>query len=457
MEKGEIDFGKEKISTIFRKMFFPTLAGMASIALMCVIDGIFVSHTVGARGVAAVNFCNPVYSVMAAVGLMVALGSSVVASIHLSHGQEKDANLNVTQGFLFAALVGVILSVSLIVFRRPLARLLGAEESLVEMVASYICGLAPAIVFDLTKSVCMFSIRLDGSPKYAMMANVVPALVNILLDWVFLYPLNMGVFGAALATTAGIFSGWVMAVLYMLRYSEKVHFQLPKLSCKSLRLSVRNIGYQCKLGFGSFVSEICGGVYCVVGNLVFMKYLGTEGVGAFGIICYYNPLLFMIAYAIVNSMQPVISFNYGLDDWSRVRKSAFKCFHVGGLAALTVTFFFIFLPKPLIELFLPMGDPSARLALEGFPLFGTGMLFYMCNIIAIGYFQSIEKPALAIVGSVLRGAVFVIPAFLLMPVWWGAAGMWLVLPVCELLTSLIIIIPFIKTLNYGRQNKPQEC
>lgn len=449
MEKGEIDFGRERIGTIFRKMFFPTLAGMASIALMCVIDGIFVSHGVGARGVAAVNFCNPIYSVMAAVGLMLGLGSSVVASIHLSHDKHKDADLNITQGFLFAAFCGIILAVSLLLFRRPLARLLGAEESMVEMVASYMCGLAPAILFDLTKSVCMFAVRLDGSPKYAMMANVVPALVNIFLDWLFIFPLGMGVFGAALATTAGIFTGCVMAVLYMLRYSEKVHFEMPKRSLKSLRLSLRNVGYQCRLGFGSFVSEICGGVYCVVGNLVFMKYLGTEGVGAFGIVCYYNPLLFMIGYAIVNSMQPVISFNYGLGDWNRVRKSTSKCFQVGGATALAITVMFIFFPKPLIELFLPLSDPSAALALDGFPLFGSGMLFYMFNIIAIGYFQSVERPALATVCSVLRGAVFVIPAFLLLPVFWGAAGMWLVLPICEALTLMLMVIPFIKTLKNG--------
>ncbi len=453
MEKGEIDFGRERIDTIFRKMFFPTLAGMASIALMCVIDGIFVSHGVGAKGVAAVNFCNPVYSVMSAIGLMMGLGSSVVASIHLSHEKEKDANLNITQGFAFAALCGIVLVAALLLFRRPLARALGAEESMVEMVAAYMCGLAPAIFFDLTKTVCMFAIRLDGSPKYAMMANVVPALINIFLDWLFIFPMGMGVFGAALATTAGIFSGWVMAVFYMLKLSGKVHFQMPKRSLKSLRLSIRNIGYQCKLGFGSFVGEICGGVYSVVGNLVFMKYLGTVGVGAFGIVCYYNPLLFMIGYAIVNSMQPVISFNYGLGDGARVRRSTFKCFHVGGLTALAITVLFVFFPKPLIELFLPVSDPSAALALEGFPLFGAGMLFYMCNIIAIGYFQSIERPALATVGSVLRGVVFVIPAFLLLPIWWGAAGMWLVLPICEVLTSILLVVPFIKSLYYGRKNQ----
>ena len=207
MKRDAIDLSTLNVFTLFRKYFVPTLLGMLSMSAVTAIDGIFVGHGVGSDGIAAVNICVPLLMLFTGIGLMVGAGCSVVASIQLSRGKSKSARLNVTQALLFVTIVALIPSVLMMAFPAETARMLGSSEHLLPMVTDYLLWFVPSWVFQIWITVSLFVIRLDGSPKLAMLCSLITAVINVVLDWLFIFPFGWGVMGAAFATSISIMAG----------------------------------------------------------------------------------------------------------------------------------------------------------------------------------------------------------------------------------------------------------
>lgn len=442
MNRDGIDFGTAPVPVLFRKLFIPTLLGMLSISAVATVDGIFVGHGVGSDGIAAVNICIPLLMFFTGIGLMAGAGCSVVSSIHLADGNVKAARINVTQALLFVTAVTLVPVVLIMCMPERTALLLGSSERLLPSVRDYLVWFVPSLVFQMWSSVSLFVIRLDGSPRYAMMCSVVPAVMNVLLDWLFIFPLGMGVAGAAAASTASVVTGGLMAVVYISFRARTLSFCRLKASRKSLMLTLRNIGYQCRIGFSAFLGECTLAVLMYAGNRVFMKYLSDDGVGAFGIACYYIPFVFMVGNAIAQSAQPIVSYNYASGALGRVTQASRVSFLTAVCCSLTVAFFFVFFPDALVSLFIPSGGPARDIAVRGFPYFACGFLFFVVNLAATGLLQSLEKALAASVFALLRGLVFLVPSFVLMPLLLGEKGIWLAMPLSELLTFLAIAVTY---------------
>lgn len=227
---------------------------------------------------------------------------------------------------------------------------------------------------------------------------------------------------------------------YLVMPSHKLHLELPKLSLKSLALSLRNVGYQCWIGISSLLGELSLAILIFIGNIVFMRYLGDDGVGAFGISCYYTPFFFMIGNSIAQSAQPLLSYNYGIARWSHVVRVRRLSLLTSLIFGLVVTLLFMGVPKAMVALFVDAESTAGVLATEGFPLYGLGIIFFILNVAIIGYFQSIERLRSALSIVVLRGLVFVIPCFMLLPEWLGRTGIWLAMPLSEALTFVVAAI-----------------
>lgn len=442
MKRDAIDLSTLNVFKLFRKFFIPTLLGMLSTSAVTAIDGIFVGHGIGSDGIAAINICIPILMFFTGVGLMVGAGSSVVASIHLSHGKIKAARINITQAMLFVTLVPLIPIALMMAYPSATAHLLGASEHLTPLVREYLLWFAPQLMFQMWCSVCLFVIRLDGAPKLAMMCSVTAAVISVVLGWLFIFPLGWGLMGAAFAATIGLFAGGCMGIVYLFKYANMLRLYPVKWNIKSLRLSKRNLGYQCRIGSSALLTEATMAVLIFTGNYVFMKYLGDNGVGAFGIACYYTPFVFMIGNAIAQSAQPIISYNFGLGYHIRVRQAEQIALLTAIVCGLTVTAVFAFCPHLLVGLFINSGNPAARLAIDGFPYFSLGFTFFIINLAIIGYFQSVERVRPATVFAMLRGFIFLVPCFLILPEAIGVKGIWAALSVSELLTTVTAAIMF---------------
>ena len=438
MAKDEIDFKNTNISTLYRKLLIPTLLGTLSMSAMTTIDGIFVGHGVGSDGVAAVNIIAPVYQVFSGIGLMLGAGCSVVVSIHMARQQLKVARMNLTQALLSSTLLTAIVCVFAMLFPEASARLLGASETLLPQASDYLFWIMPSYMFQMWSLIGLFIIRLDGAPNVAMWCNVVSALMNIVLDWVMIFPLGWGVKGAAIATSLSIMTGGIIALSYLLFYANTLKPVLPKLSRESLYLSLRNIGYQCRIGMPSLLGEMTLAVLIFMGNLMFMKYLGDDGVAAFGIACYYTPFFFNIGNAVAQSAQPIISYNYGISRWDCVAKARKLLLVTSLLCGIVVMALFLFVPHLLVALFLNPDSTAAQIAQDGFPYYAIGIPFFILNVAIVGYCQSIERMTAAMSFVFLRGIGLLIPVFLLLPLLLGTEGIWLSMPLTEILTLAVI-------------------
>lgn len=265
-------------------------------------------------------------------------------------------------------------------------------------------------------------------------------VVNIILDYLFIFVFKWGLFGAAIATDIGEFVGAAIMIIYLFRHSIAIRFVWLKLSVKSLLLTLRNVGYMIKLGFSVFLSEITISVMIISGNYVFMDYMGADGVAAYSVICYLFPIIFMVFNATVQSAQPIISYNYGCGQMKR-SDNALRLSILFTLAfAFSIMLLFICFTRSIVTLFIPDTASAAwGYAVAGLPLFATDYLFFGINIIIIGYYTSIERLRRAISLTVLRGILPVV-FFFTLPLLLDVNGIWLAVAAGDITTTVVIVI-----------------
>lgn len=449
--RDKIDFGSGKIGALFRKMFFPTLVGMIFMSLQTIIDGILVGRGVGADGIAAVNIVAPVWTVVTGLGLMFGIGASVIASMHLANNNRKAACIILTQAFGVGFVIIAVMAILCLLMPRTVVYALGCSASLERYALDYLLGLLPGTVFLLWQCVGMMMVRLDGSPRYAMWMQVTGAVVNFGLDWLFIFPMGMAVKGAAIATSIACLTCGVMSIAYFVWFSEKLKFYRLKASVTSLALTLRNTGYMVSVGSATFLTEVAMSVTMIAGNYMFMSMLHEDGVAAFAIVCYLFPVIFSVNNAVAQSAQPIISYNYGVGEDKRVNRALRVSLYAALLCGFCVMLVIAAGDHFIVSAFLRPSEPSYTLAVEGLPWFATCSVFFAINVAFVGYYQSITMAKRAMVYTFLRGIVFVVMGFMLLPHLLGVVGLWTAIPMAELLTLLLIIVCYLvntkKSLN----------
>lgn len=438
-----IDLGRQNVGQLFRSYFIPTLLGMLSLSAVTALDGVFVGHGIGSDGIAAVNICIPLLMLFTGIGLMAGAGASVSASILLSRGKLRAARINVTQAVLFVSLVPIVPTALIYIWPTATARLLGASDHLAPMVKEYMLWFLPQLLLQMLCSVCLFLIRLDGKPKFAGGFNVAAALVSVALDWLFIFRFHWGLMGAAFAPTVSLFLGAVVGVGYLMFFARNVRLCRVKWRLRDLSVAAGNLITQCKIGSSALLTEATLAMLMLVGNWVFATHLGDDGVGAFGIACYYIPFVFMVGNAIAQSAQPIISYNFGLGSSARVHATERIALATSVGCGLAVSLLFTLCPHWLVSLFISASNPAAQLAINGFPLFSAAFVFFIVNLCAIGYFQSVERLLPATAFALLRGFVLLVPSFIVLPNVLGAAGIWLALALSEMATTVLLIAYFL--------------
>lgn len=439
LDRDKVDLANGGVTSTYMKLLLPTLTGMLFTSLFLLADGIFVGKGIGSDALAAINIVMPIFNVATGFGMMLATGVSVIAAIHMAQDNLKAARIVVTQAFGAVIFLGLLVGVLMYVFPSGMLNLLGASDSLMGLCKDYYLWFLPCALFVAVQMVGQFVIRLDGDPKFASMLEIVPALLNIFLDWLLIFPMGMGVAGAGLATSIGSFVGVSMAFYYMLRRSRQLSFYRLKMTVTSLVLTLRNIAAMAKAGLSGFLGEFSISVLTLVGNYVFMKYLGDDGVAAFSVTCYLAPVVFMIYAAISQSAQPMLSYSFGAGDFARVGKvlrliSALSV-AAGVIMALGLSVFC----EPVLSIFLDRGSSAFDMCAYGFPLFTVGFAFMAVNITFIGYAQSVKKSILSAVLTTLRGMILPSLTFIVLPMILGVNGLWLAVPAAELFISLAIV------------------
>lgn len=437
--RDALDYGEMRIPSLFSKLFFPTLLGLLSSVVLNLADGIFVGRGVGSDALAAVNIAAPLFQISTGIALMFGSGVSVVAALHLGKGNVKAANINITQAFTMGLLSMAVITVAINLFPRQTAAIFGGSDMLFPMVHEYLVGVSPSMLFMVVNMVGLFAIRLDGSPNYAMAVETVGAILNILLDWVFVFPLKWGIFGAAIATSIATGIGTLMVAWYFWKMSNTLKLYKPKFSRIAIALTLRNCGYMLRLGFPSFIAEVAISCMMVTGNFEFMHYLHEDGVAAFSVACYLFPMIFMFGNAIAQSSLPIVSYNHGLGKHDRIHQTfVLTALLATGLGAAMSVMGFLFAPQ-IVDIFIERPSCASDRGEAGVPLFLLSCLPFTLNVVLIGYLQSMEAYRQATLFMLLRGFILIIPCFILLPKFAGIKGLWLAEPLSETITLLVLL------------------
>ena len=438
--RDALDYGQMRVSKLFRRLFIPTLLGLLSSVLLNLADGIFVGRGVGSDALAAINIAAPLFTISTGIALMFGSGVSIVAAIHLSKGNVKAANINQTQAFTVGLLLMLAVVAVINAFPRQVAALFGGSDRLFPLVHDYLLWVSPCLCFMVVNIVGTFAIRLDGHPNFSMAVNTVSALLNIVLDWVFIFPLGMGIKGAAIATSLAALGGMVIVAWYFCGHSAQLRLYRPKFSATALRLTARNVGYMLRLGFPTFIAETALSCLMVTGNIVFMSRLHEDGVAAFSVGCYLIPMIFMFGNSIAQTALPIVSYNHGTGSLSRIRETLRLSVILAIVSGLFMSALGFLLAPQIVNLFIDQASPANAIGRAGISLFLTTCLPFTLNVVLIGYLQSLERYKAATAFMLLRGYVLIVPCFLLLPDVLGTPGLWLAETLAECLTLIALVV-----------------
>ncbi len=423
----------ESILKKFIRYSVNNIFGMMAISVYILADTFFIARGVGTLGLTALNIAIPAFSFIQGSGLMFGIGAATKYSILKAQGQEKEANkifsLAVISGFIIS-LFFVFLSITA---SKYLVKILGADESIFDITVTYlrvILCFAPAFI---TNSIFLCFVRNDHAPALAMIAMVIGSFSNIILDYIFVFPLNMGMFGAALATGCAPVIGLCILSLHKLR--GKNNFKLVK-----YKLDFIKIFGILKLGLPSLITELASGVVIIVFNILILGISGNIGVAAYGIIANISMVVTAIYTGISQAIQPLLSNCYGLKDTSGMKK-IFKYALVLMLAlSLGIYVILYFYASDIAFIFNKENDNTLQtMAVEGLKVYFTATPFLGFNIIISIVFISMEKAVPAQIISLCRGFFILVPSAVILSKVFLMLGVWLSLLFCECVVAIISI------------------
>lgn len=404
--------------------------GMLAISCYILADTFFVAQGLGSNGLAALNLAIPVYSFVFGTGLMIGMGGATRYTMFTA-SKSKKKDVVYTHSLLVGIVFSILFMVVGILFSVPLTTLLGANDVVFEMTNTYlkmVLLFAPAFI--LNQIVICF-IRNDGNPKLSMIAMVIGSLSNVVLDYLFIFPLQMGIFGAVLATClAPIISLCVMAS-YFIKKSNKFHISRCEYSFNLIQSILSS-------GFPSFVTEISSGLVIIVFNQLILNIEGNIGVAAYGVIANLSLVVIAIFNGIAQGMQPLLTMNYGTNSFTNIKK--LMNYGICTVLCLSILIYgFIFFNAELItSVFNSEQNKLLQdLANSGLKIYFLACPFVSLNLIVSIYFTSVNQALKAHVVSLLRGIVLVIPLAFIFSYLGQMKGIWSVFPVTEFIVCLI--------------------
>ena len=424
--------GKAPVKKLFLQYALPSSAGMVILAAHIFIDGIFVGRGIGSHGLAAVNIVLPVFSLIIAFGLLLGIGGATVFSI--KHGEKKyrEANKCFTQSLVLMIITSVLITVLGAVYLDEIAYLLGSDKDLLPYVKDYMRILLWFSLFIIVVDGLSDFVRNDGGPNCAMIATIIGALANCTLNYIFIFIMEWGLKGAALGT--GLAQIVMLAFLSSHFISRRSNLRLCRCSLK-----INDITRIIKNGLTYFAVEISLGLVVMVFNMVLMDMAGEKGVAAYSVMLYMSALIVMIFMGIGQGIQPIISYNYGALQFERVNKIYRLSNVVTTIIGVLAFMMALLAGEHLVTLFVPGDKQLLELVVDGIGIYFIAFLIMGFNFCSIAYFQAVEKVVQAVVLSLLRGCVLVIAGLLIFPRVIGISGVWLSVPVAELMALTVAL------------------
>ena len=438
-------FEKKITPGFLLKFTLPSVIMMVFNSFYTMVDGGFVSNMVGTTALSAVNISYPLISLVFAIGIMLASGGSAVVAKQMGEGQQLKAKQSYTFIVTCGVVVGIIIAAIGLLFTKEISLLLGANEAIYEYCYDYILYISIFIPFAILQVLFQFFFVTAGKPNLGLILTILGGVANIFLDYLFMGPMNLGIKGAAIATGIGFTIPAVIGLIWFAKKEERLLcFTKPKFDGKVLFKTCTN-------GSSEMVSNLAVAVTTFLFNKLMMRYVGEDGVAALTIVLYAQFLFTAVFLGYTSGIAPLFSYNYGAQNEKRLKKLFKLSIIFITICSVGAYAFSLLLAAPVVGLFSAPNSAVYNLAIHGMDLFGISFLFMGFNIFASGLFTSFSNGLVSALLSFLRTFVFIILAIMILPKFLDVNGIWLSIPLAEvvaLFVSLVFMIKYKKVYQY---------
>ena len=406
-----------------------------------ITDQIFIGHVVGMLGNAATNVAFPTVTFTTGISMLFGIGTAANFSINLGAGDTGEARRYVHNGLTGVIAAGILTGLAVFIFRAQIAALCGADPAgnVYPYALSYLSITAFGLPFQMFTHTTSTIIRADGSPRYSMMCTVIGAVLNVFLDWLFMYPLGLWIRGAALATVSAQITGAVIALLYIPK------FRAFKLSAKELGISLPHLKRSMAAGIPNFCNHMLMMCTNIVLNNVLAAYGAISVYGAdiplavSGVAQKTSMIMVSFAMGIAHGCQPIWGFNLGAKNYARVKATYWRAF--GAAFAVGVLFFFLLqgFPRQIISIFGTGDDLYFEFAERYLKIYMMLVFFQNIQPISINYFSATDNHAQGLLVSLSRQGLFLIPLLIILPKYMGINGILAASPIADTLAFIMSV------------------
>ncbi len=416
-----------------RPTYFKYLAaafGSAMIAsIYSIVDTAMAGQYHGPEGTAALAVVAPVWNIIYSLGLLMGIGGSVIFSMKRGSGHAGDENQYFTASLIGAAALALLSWVGIWCFERPVLLFFGADEALLALAREYVRPIKYVFPLFLFNQMLAAFLRNDGDPALATFGVLAGGIFNVFGDYFFVFPCDMGIYGAGLATAIGSGISFVVMLSHFVRRRNTLRLAKPEKLLRKLReITVT--------GFSTFFIDVAMGILTVLFNRQIMRYLGANALAIYGPIIQVSTFVQCCAYSVGQAAQPIVSTNFGAGKGSRIRETLRLALGTTAVFGVFWTALSMAIPNGYIRLFMAPTPEILAMAPAIIRTYALSFLLLPFNIFSTYYFQAIMKPAAAFVVSVARGLVVSGALILTLPALAGADSLWLAMPVTELLVML---------------------
>lgn len=424
---------QDSVYKLYFKYFFPTMCAALSTSIYVLFDTIFIGQGVGSTGLTALNIVLPIYSIYFGTGLLIGIGGSTLMSIEKGRKREDKAQKIFTLSFILGLFLSLIYTVIGFVFLDEIAIILGATKEVLALVKEYMIVVVGGTIPFVMGSIVAPFIRADKAPKRAMFAVIFSGFLNIILDYIFVFPLNMGMKGAAIATVFSYTISFLILLTHLLSKNNTLSF---KKDFYKLSYVFRII----KCGLPSLFIEVSLGFVIFIFNIQILKLIGDDGVTAYSIISNIGIIAVALFNGISQTIQPLVSINIG----ANLKDRALKLRNLGLSTALLIGVVFFILcilfPDQIVRIFVKPSEKVLSIAINSIRIYSIAFIIMGINMVTGAYFQSVELAKESFIIAFSRGLLFVSICVFILPIFFGINGVWLSVPIGEILTLIVVII-----------------
>lgn len=413
------------------RFVFPSIIMMVFTSIYGVVDGLFVSNFAGKTAFASINLVMPFVMILGGIGFMIGTGGTALVSKVLGEGKKEKANEIFTMMIIFTLLLGALLSVIGVISMPWVAKFLGATE---EMMAD--CVIYGRIVTGFTvafmlQNVFQSFLIAAEKPKLGLLATVLAGITNMALDAIFIIVFKWGVAGAAIATGLSQCVGGIFPLIYFLRKNSSL------LRLTKTKLEIKPILNACGNGSSELMSNISSSVVSMIYNFQLMKYVGENGVSAYGVLMYVQFIFVAIYIGYAIGCAPITGYHFGARNHNELKNMLRKSSFLSAVSGVVLTILAIALSSPLAKLFVGYDEELYELTRHAFRLFAYSFLLAGFNIFTSSFFTALNNGAVSAAISFMRTLIFQTSSVLILPIFLGVDGIWWAITVAEVFAFIL--------------------